>query len=162
VTHEPEIYLSFLTEAELFGVAARAVSIGFTHQSNGRSGPLSRSWNRVFADAQLVRGDLGVSLRAWSRVEEDAEDDDNPDIEDFLGHYEVRTSWRKNDHLFSLMLRNVFDSEHRYGAEFSWSFPISGRLRGLVQWYNGYGENLIDYNHKNNRIGVGVLISDWL
>jgi phospholipase A1 len=56
----------------------------------------------------------------------------------------------------------VFDSEHRVNSELAWSFPITRRLRGLVQWYNGYGENLIDYNFNMHRIGVGVLLTDWL
>jgi len=47
-------------------------------------------------------------------------------------------------------------------SELQWSFPIKRRLRGLVQWYNGYGENLIDHDHKNNRIAIGILMTDWL
>jgi phospholipase A1 len=162
VDHEPEAYLSFLTNYPLLGLTGRSIGVGFLHHSNGLGGPLSRSWNRVFADFAFVRGDLALTVRPWLRLHEDPEDDDNPDIERYFGNYEVRAVWEKNDHVLSLMLRNVFDSEGRYGAELSWSFPIAGRLRGLVQWYNGYGENLIDYNHKNNRIGVGLLISDWL
>ena len=79
-----------------------------------------------------------------------------PDAEelDFVGPWEVFT--------VSAMVRNIFDSENRYNAELQWSFPIKRRLRGLVQWYNGYGENLIDHDHKNNRIGIGILMTDWL
>jgi outer membrane phospholipase A len=36
------------------------------------------------------------------------------------------------------------------------------KLRGLVQWISGCGESLIDSNFKHNRIGFGVLLSDWL
>ena len=68
--------------------------------------------------------------------------------------------WRGQ--IFSAMVRNLFDSEHRTNTELAWSFPITGKLRGLVQWYKGYGESLIDYNYNMNRIGVGVLLSDWL
>lgn len=162
VNHAPEAYLSFLTDYPALGFSGRTINVGFVHESNGQSEPLSRSWNRVFADLRFVRGNLGVSVRPWVRLTEDRETDDNPDIEKYLGNYEARISWEKNDHLFSLMFRNVFDETDLYGAELSWSFPISGRLRGLVQWYSGYGENLVDYNHRNNRVGIGVLISDWL
>lgn len=162
VDYEPESYLSFVTDYPALGLRGRALTFGVVHQSNGRSEPLSRSWNRVYAELQFVRGDFALSIRPWLRLAESAGEDDNPDIERYLGHYELNATWEKHDQLFRLMLRNVFDDEHRINAELNWSFPISGRLRGLVQWYYGYGENLIDYNHKNNRIGIGVMISDWL
>jgi phospholipase A1 len=85
---------------------------------------------------------------------------DNPDIEDYYGNFDVRASWEHGNQLFSVTLRNPLN--RRYGAELNWSLPISGRLRGLVQWQYGYAENLIDYNHRNNRIGIGLLLSDWL
>ena len=160
--YEPEVYLSFLTRAELLGFKLRAVNAGFVHQSNGRAEPLSRSWNRVFADFQLVRGDFALSFKPWVRIHEDAEEDNNPDIENYLGRYELRALYHWRGQVFGAMLRNLFDSERRYNSELSWSFPIARRLRGLVQWYNGYGESLIDYNYNMHRIGVGVLLTDWL
>jgi phospholipase A1 len=160
--HEPEAYLSFLTDYRLPGITVRNLNVGVVHQSNGQSRPLSRSWNRVFAEFQLVRGHLGLSVKPWIRIPESAGNDDNPDIEDYLGRYELRASYEHRRHLFSAMVRNVFDGDKRYNAELSWSYPIAGRLRAVLQWYSGYGESLIDYNHKHNRIGLGLLMSDWL
>lgn len=160
--YEPEVYLSFLTDYSFLGLTGRGVNIGMVHQSNGRAEPLSRSWNRVYAELQFVRGAFGLSLKPWYRIKEDPEDDNNPDIEDYLGHYELRAYYYWSAHVFSAMLRNVFDDEHRYNSELQWSFPLTHRLRGLVQWYNGYGENLIDYNHNNHRLGIGVMLTDWL
>lgn len=157
--YEPEAFVSFLTDYRVLGLRLRAVSAGIVHQSNGRSQPLSRSWNRLYGELQLVRGAFGLSMKPWVRIDRGSTDD-NPDIEDYLGRYELRASYERGGHLFGVMLRNAL--ERRYNTELSWSFPIAGRLRGLVQWYNGYGENLIDYNHKNHRLGVGILISDWL
>jgi phospholipase A1 len=160
--HEPEAYLSFLTDYRLPGMTLRNINVGVVHQSNGQSRPLSRSWDRVFAELQLVRGQLGVSFKPWIRIPESAGNDDNPDIEDYLGRYELRASYEHRRHLFSAMLRNVFDGDKRYNTELSWSYPIAGRLRAVLQWYSGYGESLIDYRHKQNRIGIGLLMSDWL
>lgn len=160
--YEPEVYASFLTDVDLVGLKLRAVSAGVVHQSNGRSEPLSRSWNRVFAEFQLVRGDLALSFRPWVRIGEDPNKDDNPDIENYLGRYELRAYYYWRGQVLSGMVRNLFDREHRLNAELAWSFPIARRLRGLVQWYNGYGESLIDYNYNMHRIGIGVLLTDWL
>jgi len=158
--YEPEFYFSWLTSYDLFGLKLRSVDAGFVHQSNGRAEPLSRSWNRVFADFKLVRGDFALGFRPWLRIKENAATDDNPDIRDYLGSYELRALYHWRGQVFSFMGRNLLDD--RYNAELAWSFPVTGKLRGLVQWYNGYGESLIDYNYKMNRIGVGVLLTDWL
>jgi phospholipase A1/A2 len=160
--YEPEGYVSFLTGYDLLGLKLRSVNLGFVHQSNGRAEPLSRSWNRVFADFQLTRGDFALSFKPWVRIKEDPADDNNPDIESYLGRYELRLFYSWRGQVFSAMLRNVLDSEQRLNSELAWSFPIARRLRGLVQWYNGYGESLIDYNFNSHRIGVGVLLTDWL
>jgi len=160
--YEPEVYAAFLTDYNFFGLTGRSINFGINHQSNGRSEPLSRSWNRIFAEFVFVRDDFGLSFKPWHRIEESSSDDDNPDIEDYLGNYEIRAFQRWNDQLFSVMVRNIFDSDNHYNAELQWSFPIKRRLRGLVQWYNGYGENMVDHDHKANRIGVGILMTDWL
>jgi phospholipase A1/A2 len=160
--YEPEVYFSWLSGYDLGGLKLRAANLGLVHQSNGRAEPLSRSWNRVFADFQLVRGDFALSFKPWLRIKEDPQEDNNPGITDYLGNYELRLLYHWRGQVFSFMGRNLLDSDGRYNAELAWSFPITGKLRGMVQWYNGYGESLIDYNYKMNRLGVGVMLTDWL
>jgi len=61
------------------------------------------------------------------------------------------------------MLRNNVKSYHnRAVIELARSFPIHKKVRGYVQWFNGYGESLIDYDNHTNSIGFGVQLSDWL
>jgi phospholipase A1 len=51
-------------------------------------------------------------------------------------------------------------SEGKRYLELGTTFPLWGRLRGYIQLSSGYGESLIDYNHSQNRIGLGVAITD--
>ena len=160
--HEPQAHLSFVTDYPLLGFSARRLNLGIVHQSNGQARPLSRTWNRLFAEFHFVRGPYLVQFKPWVWIKDNQSPQDNQDIDEYFGYYELRTSYARKRHLYALMLRNVFDRDGRYNAEINWSFPISGRLRGLAQIYSGYGENLIDYDHEQNRIGIGVLLSDWL
>src|SRR5690554_4320719 len=48
--HEPEAWLSFENDYELLGFKNSLINVGVNHHSNGQSGELSRSWNRVFAE----------------------------------------------------------------------------------------------------------------
>lgn len=163
--HEPEIWALFKPNWEFFGFTNTATSVGFVHQSNGQGGVLSRSWNRVFANFVIERDNLAFSFKPWVRIEEDADDDDNPDITDYLGHYEIRAAYKWGEHVFSAMSRNNLESGFSEGAvELGWSFPLGDfpYLKGYVQYFGGYGESLIDYDRYTNRIGLGLALTDWL
>jgi len=162
--YEPELIFLYREKLNLFGFASETYAVGVIHQSNGRSDPLSRSWNRVFAGFLFSRGNLSLSLRPWWRLPEDAEDDDNPDIERYLGNAEYGITYKREDKDAIYHLRffnNLRDHDNKTSVELSYSFPLGGRIKGYVQYYNGYGESLIDYNHRTHRIGIGVLLTDW-
>jgi phospholipase A1 len=163
--HEPEAWIQFSPDWEIFGFTNAATAFGFVHQSNGRGGVLSRSWNRVYANFVFQRGNFALGFKPWFKLSEDADDDDNPDITDYLGHYELRAGYKWNKHVFSVMSRNNLESGFDRGAvELGWSFPLWNYpyLKGYIQYFGGYGESLIDYNQKSNRIGIGISLTDWL
>lgn len=161
--HEPEIWLSFKNDYELWGFKNSIISAGFVHQSNGRAGSLSRSWNRVYANFVVEKDNFVFSFKPWYRIKEDDDDDDNPDIEKYLGHFEFQSVYKHNDHSFALMFRNnLRTGENRGASQLDWTFPLHKNFKGYLQWFNGYGESLIDYNHNVNAIGLGIKFTDWL
>lgn len=158
----PELMLALRPDLEAGGVRWRLANIGFAHQSNGRGDPLSRSWNRVYAELGFETRDLALLIRPWYRIKEDAAKDDNPDITDYLGHGDVTAIYRVAGHTLTLTGRGNLRTGKGAG-QFEWSTPpLLGPLRGYVQLFSGYGESLIDYNVRQTTFGVGVSLSDAL
>ena len=161
--YEPEILLNYRTDTDIFGLMrSRFIQIGLNHQSNGRGEPLSRSWNRIVANFGFERGDFDMVLKAWTRIPESEENDDNPDITSYLGYGEIWLGYLWKDfHIAAMFRNNLRFDENRSALQLELSFPLVERINGYVQYFVGYGESLIDYNHYTNRIGVGFMIRDW-
>ncbi len=161
--YEPEASLIFRTNYNFLGLHGRLLGVTLNHQSNGRSDPLSRSWNRVMLNLGLERDNFALMLRPWYRVEEEANDDNNPDIKNYIGRGDLTANYKWQQHNFSLMLRHSLKgADQNHGAvQFDWAFPLKGSLRGHLQLFDGYGESLIDYNHRATYIGLGMSLINW-
>ncbi|WP_444889567.1 phospholipase A [Microbulbifer sp. DLAB2-AA] len=157
--HEPELILTWLNNWSLFGWQNVANQIAFNHQSNGRSEPFSRSWNRVYANFIFERDNFSVGIKPWYRLKEDREDDDNPDIEHYLGHFELGGRYRDGDHTIAVMVRNNLRSENHGAFELTWGFPLGDRVDGYIRYFNGYGESLIDYDESVQTLGFGFTLA---
>ncbi|MDV0437554.1 phospholipase A [Xanthomonas sacchari] len=161
--YEPELMLVFRNNYSLFGWKGRMTGIQLTHQSNGRSDPLSRSWNRAMLNIGLDRDNWALVLRPWYRIPESRKQDNNPDIEDYMGRGDATLIYNRNGHEVALMARHSLRGGDRsHGAvQLDWGFPISNLLRGHVQVFDGYGESMIDYNHRATYVGVGISLLEW-
>ena len=160
--YAPELFLTQPVKANLpFGGKLRMLGVGYIHQSNGQSQPLSRSWNRIYAMAGLEWGKLSVIPRIWTRLDPENDKDDNPDIMHYMGYGDIRLAYQfNNKHTLSSTLR--YSPRHGKGAvQLNYAFPIKGNLKGYVQGFYGYGESLIDYNHKQKGIGLGLMFNGW-
>jgi len=158
----PEVMLVYDPQLELAGWRLRLASVGFTHQSNGRSAPLSRSWNRLVGQLGVEKGDFAFILRPWVRIHERASGDDNPDITDYYGYGDLTLLYKVSGHSLNLMLRGNL-REGKGAVQFGWTTPkMLGPLRGYVQIFSGYGESLIDYNWRQNTFGIGIALNDLL
>lgn len=167
--YEPEILLNFRTRFDLLGLKGRFVQIGANHQSNGQSEPLSRSWNRVVANVGLERGSFSLLLKAWYRLPESSAEDDNPGIDDYVGYGELWGYYLVKKHRLAVMLRdNLAFDENRGAVQVEWSIPFfvpllpnPASLGVYLQYFLGYGESLLDYDHRVHRVGAGFVISEW-
>lgn len=161
--YEPEVMLVFRNNYGLpGGWRGRMLGIGVNHQSNGRADPLSRSWNRVMMNIGMDREDWALTVRPWWRLS-DGNDDDNPGIENYIGRADATLVHVRDGHEFALMARHSLrtGSDSHGALQFDWGFPLTRTLRGHLQVFNGYGESLIDYNHRSTQIGLGVSLMEW-
>lgn len=157
--YEPELFLDFDNNTTLFGWTNINNRIGINHQSNGRSNPLSRSWNRITMSSTFVKDNWALTLAPHWRIPERSSDDDNPDIHHYKGYgdiivgrqlaggQEATVKWRGN-----LAKGNM-------GAQLDYSWPLFGKVRGHLQYYYGYGDNLIDYDREVQRLGIGFSLN---
>jgi len=162
INYEPEIILNVPLRFSLLGFKGRMAGVAFNHESNGKSNPYSRSWNRIVFHAGFERNNWSVFIRPWLRLR--AEDDDNPDISKYIGRGDVNVIYTRNGQVFSLIGSHNLDlaNKIRGNATFSWSYPIQGNFKGYFQVTQGYGESLIDYNHNQTTVGIGVSLIEWL
>lgn len=163
----PEVFYATPTGWHPFGTNT-AVVFGAEHLSNGRSQPLSRSWNRFYAQLVVEDGDWVFSFKPWIRLQEDAKTDplqasgdDNPNIEDYVGNYEFSTAYNDGDFEYIFRIRHAVKTG-RGSAEINWTFPLWGKFTGYTSLFTGYGESLIDYNHKQTRFGIGIALNNVL
>jgi phospholipase A1/A2 len=161
--YEPEAMLIWPLQIGVGEFRMRFVGLTLNHQSNGRGGAFSRSWDRAIGEAAAEYGRWSFHVRPWTRVfGPRADRDHNPDIEDFAGRGELITTWRGERHVLTFSGRHSLrgGARSRGGAQLDWAFPIAGALNGRVQVFHGYGLNLIDYNHRQTTVGVGLSFFD--
>ena len=157
--YQPEFFVRKVRDLDKpFGI--HGWELGLNHESTGRAEPLSRSWNRVIGRAGIgLTPDLNLLVRAWWRIPEDDEDDDNPGMHRYYGYGDVRAIWTPNRNTFTAMLR---PGTQEFSYELTWSYPISNVFRVYALYYNGYGESLLDYDYKSERIAIGIALNDFL
>jgi len=161
--YEPEIFARYQPNWDIGPGRLNAVSVGFNHQSNGQSDPRSRSWNRILGTAAYSYDRWLFLVQPWYRIPENS-DDDNSDIERYLGYANYHAVYKlTKDRTLSLRFANNLRSDdNKTSVQLGYSFPMGGKVKGFLQFYNGYGESLIDYNHRIQRLGIGIMLNDWL
>lgn len=130
------------------------------HESNGRDSVDSRSWNKISLSAAMFIDDhLMVHGKFWVPI---VDGKNNNDILKYSGIFQAGIQCVTKDR------RWVFDFTYvkRQGWDLSGNVTVNLGFRLfkksnqflMLHYYNGYGENLLDYNKYHNRLRVGLLI----
>lgn len=162
--YEPEVFLANEVHLPLIrNWEMNFVTFGAVHQSNGQGGELERSWNRLYALILISRGNWMFGIKPWYIFQDSTYIRQNPNMASYMGHGSILITYKYYNQVLSLEARNLIEGGgNRMGSTFSWSFPLTSYLKGYVQIFSGYGQSLIEYNHRTNSIGVGIALSDWL
>lgn len=141
---------------------------GFEHESNGRDSVDSKSLNILYVRPRLMMGNeeklyFEIAPKAYVYV---GNLGDNADIADYRGYVDLqlRAGYGKGLQVSSTLRRGV---EAHYGSvQVDVTYPLrriffmddlGGYLH--VQYFNGWGESLLDYNRKlPSQIRVGIMI----
>jgi phospholipase A1 len=140
----------------------RMAQLGLAHQSNGQGDSLSRSWNRVYGAVAVDHGEFGLTVRANQRLHETLGNDDNPDLIHYIGNTEITASWLPGLSTATMTWRTNPGSWRRGSLQMDWTYPVSKAqptgLRWYAQLFTGYGETLLDYNHRQTSLGLGLTL----
>ena len=148
--YRPELYVSAPVPF------ADELKIGALHESNGKGGAESRSWNKAYVQSTWSAGGFSITPRAWYAFWLDRT---NEDIADYMGYGDLRASYTFGKQRLSALWRNNlhFDGSNRGAIELNYSFPIfNSGFYGYLRYFNGYGESLADYKRSVNKIGIGL------
>ena len=147
------------------------------HESNGEDGEKSRSWDRIYVRPVFrITDHITLAPKAWVIINED---ENNSDIEEFSGYFELSARYLSERNLkVEITGRKGKDSGKgsiRGDISFPWQLlkdqtskflsipPFTSSLRfnphWLIQGWYGYGENLLNYNKKESIVRFGILFS---
>ncbi|MFC0572605.1 phospholipase A [Paraburkholderia solisilvae] len=147
--------------------ARMGIAAGIGHESNGKGGADSRSLNLLFVRPTWEFGDLDAAHWVVSpKIYVYAGKSNNPDIADYRGYADLLIKYGSPDGLqLATTLRK--GTKHWYGSvDAQLTYPLAKLLGtssvGGYVWlgyFNGYGEDLLDYNVRQHwiaRIGYSI------
>ncbi len=156
--YNPELFVTLPVTKFDADYSIKAVRLGFAHMSNGQGGVDERSWNYFYSNLYFQLKYLFVDLKLWVNSGKSS-DKYNPDLLDYLGHGHIKFIFPYKEHLLNAKFRY---SVKGYGAaEVNYTYPAFGRedVFFYLKGFSGYGESLIDYDNKVQKLGIGLSIS---
>lgn len=154
----PGIGLSklLIVKGKLIGKATMLIE----HESNGRDGDASRSWNRITFGANVyITPHLMIHGKVWIPI---IDGENNKDLLDYRGIYESGLQIRSSNDRWGFALvtskRRGWNLNTNITVEVNYRLFHDENQYFFIQYYNGYAENLLDYKEHHSRIRAGLVI----
>ena len=140
------------------------VTLLVEHESNGRDGVDSRSWNKISHACNIfIDPNFMIHGTVWIPIIDGM---NNKDILDYSGIYQTGMTYTTPNKRFGFGLTLIKRRGWRLSYNTIWEFNYRVFKKDnqflFVQYYNGYGENLLDYNKFHSRLRVGLVIKPKL
>jgi outer membrane phospholipase A len=139
------------------------VQTGYQHESNGLGSVEEHALNTLFVRSGYLVGRSDrwhaiVAVRVFDYVGGLA---DNPDLKDYRGYGDLQVMLARGDGPSLNYTGHAGKNFDHLTSQFDLTFPIKFRLLDfasyfLVQYFNGYGESLRDYNKPSNTVRAGL------
>jgi len=136
------------------------LTVMLEHESNGRDGISSRSWNKIsIAGEAYISPYLMAHAKYWIPI---VDGQYNKDILRYSGISQAGFQSMSNDDKWVLDVTLV--KRKGWNFNFNTIIQLGYRINHnsnqfiMLQYYNGYGETMLDYNQYHSRIRFGLLI----
>ncbi len=134
------------------------------HESNGRSEENSRSWNKISLGVNImIDPHCIIHAKGWIPIVDGRH---NKDLLDYYGIYQMGMSLRSSNNKFGFSTlftkRRGWDLNYNITVEASYRIKNTHNQYLFMQFYNGYGEGLLDYNKFHSQLRVGFVIKPRL
>ena len=135
-------------------------TIMLEHESNGRDGEASRSWNKIsFSGAVVIDPRLVFHAKYWIPI---VDGGNNKDILKYSGIFQGGAQFISSNKRWVADVTLV--KRKGWNLNYNTIINVGFRIREkdnqfiMLHFYDGYGENLLDYNKYHCRLRLGLLI----
>lgn len=130
------------------------------HESNGRDSIQSRSWNRISFGANIIiEHNFMVYGKYWIPI---VDGENNRDITKYVGICQGGVNFISNNRRFigsfTLAKRAKWKPSFNTTIELGYQISRKSNQYLFLQYYNGYGEGLLDYKVFRSELRIGMVI----
>ncbi|RDU58010.1 phospholipase A [Helicobacter sp. MIT 99-5507] len=152
----PELTFYRALDWKLFGGEFYNIRFGYLHRSNGEEMfNRSRGIDRIVTELMYRNGNFRANIKGWFYVGYDP-----TNIRRYVGYSDLKLGYifLERNHIY-LTIHNLFHNYKNYKGSLLFEYKFNFNIISLyLQYFQGYGDNIYQYNIKSKNIGIGVSI----